>query len=89
MAIFESAETVHLILLYYLGDAVRYAVSAASKMAARNRPLGQLYQGQFLRRQLSVRLLQRTPFSFWSAFIKGHVQMQLLKAFILSKGHTL
>ena len=38
-AIFESAETLHLILLCYLGDAIRSAVSADSKMVARNRPL--------------------------------------------------
>ena len=37
--IFESAETVHLILLYYLGDAIWCAVSADSKMVARYRPL--------------------------------------------------
>ena len=39
VAIFESAETVHLILLCLLGDALRCAVSADLKMAADNRPL--------------------------------------------------
>ena len=38
-AIFKSAETVYLILLCNLGDAVRCAVSAALKMAAHNCPL--------------------------------------------------
>ena len=38
-AIFDSAETVHLILLCCLGDAIRFSVSAALKMAACNRPL--------------------------------------------------
>ena len=37
--IFKSAETVHLILMCYLGDAIRCAVSADLKMVARNRPL--------------------------------------------------
>ena len=37
--IFESAETVHLILLCYFGAAVRWAVSAEKKMVAHNRPL--------------------------------------------------
>ena len=36
--IFKSAETVHLISLCYLGDAIRYAVSADSKIVASNRP---------------------------------------------------
>ena len=38
MAIFKSADTAHLIL-WYLGDAIRYAVSADLKMDAGNRPL--------------------------------------------------
>ena len=38
-AIFQSAVTVHCILLYYFGYAIRCAVSADLKMAARNRPL--------------------------------------------------
>ena len=37
--IFLSAETVHLILLCYLDDAIRCAVSADLKMVARNRTL--------------------------------------------------
>ena len=36
--IFESAETVHLILLCYFGDSLRWAVSAEKKMVARNHP---------------------------------------------------
>ena len=42
VAIFKSAETVYLILLHYLSDAISCAVSAVSadlKMVARNRPL--------------------------------------------------
>ena len=43
-AIFNSAETVHLVvLLCYLGDAIRSAVSADLKMVSHNRPLGLLY----------------------------------------------
>ena len=37
--IFKSADTVHLILLCFLGDAIRCAMSADLKMVARNRPL--------------------------------------------------
>ena len=37
--IFKSAEAVHLILLCYLGDAIRWAVTADFKMVARSRPL--------------------------------------------------
>ena len=37
--IFESAETAHLILLCYFGDAIGWAMSAEKKMVARNRPL--------------------------------------------------
>ena len=36
---FKSAETVHLILLCYLADAIRCAASADFKMGARNHPL--------------------------------------------------
>ena len=36
--IFKSADTAHLILLCYLGDAVRCVVLADSKMFARNSP---------------------------------------------------
>ena len=35
----KSAETVHLIVLRYLGDAIRCAASANLRMFARNRPL--------------------------------------------------
>ena len=42
-AIFKSAETIHLILLCYLGDAIRCAVSADLKMVARNPPLGHIF----------------------------------------------
>ena len=38
-SIVKSPETAHLILLYYLGDAMRCVVSADLKMLARNRPL--------------------------------------------------
>ena len=56
LAIFKSAEKVHGILLCYLGDAVRCAVSADLKMVARNRPLvanevknrAMAYTGSFL-----------------------------------------
>ena len=41
--IFKSAERVHLILLRYLGDAIRCAVSADLKMAARNRSLENIF----------------------------------------------
>ena len=41
--IFESAETVHLILLCYFGVAIRKFVPAKIKMVARNRPLCDLY----------------------------------------------
>ena len=37
--IFKSADTAYLILLCYLGDAVRCVVLADSKMFARNSPL--------------------------------------------------
>ena len=37
--IFKSAETVHLKLSHYLGDAIRCAVSADLKMIARNHSL--------------------------------------------------
>ena len=37
---FKSAETVHLMLLFYLYDAIRCSVSADLKMIAPNRPLG-------------------------------------------------
>ena len=36
--IFESAETVHLIMLCYFGDAIRWTVSAEKKMSVHNRP---------------------------------------------------
>ena len=36
--ILKSAETVHLMLLCYLGDAIRCDVSADFKMVARNPP---------------------------------------------------
>ena len=39
----KSAETVHLILLCNLDDAIRCAVSADSKMVARNHPLHKPY----------------------------------------------
>ena len=39
VTIFKSAETVRLILLCYLGDAIKYTESADLKMVARNRPL--------------------------------------------------
>ena len=41
--IFKSAETVHFILSCYLGNAIRWAVSASLKMVARNRPSADLF----------------------------------------------
>ena len=41
--IFESAETVYLILLCYFGVAIRRFVPAEKKMVALNRPLCDLY----------------------------------------------
>ena len=51
--ILKSAVTVHLILLCYLGDAIRFAVSADLIMVARNRPLQLIFKigRQHLRRQ--------------------------------------
>ena len=42
LSIFKAAETVHLILLFFLGDATRCVGSADLKMVARNRPLEQI-----------------------------------------------
>ena len=50
--IFKSAETVHLILLCYLGDAIRCAVSVDLKMVARNYPLGRITCANFFHENL-------------------------------------
>jgi len=69
-AIFKSADTAHLILLCYLGDAIRCAVSVDLKMVARNRPSVVNTISIYLSEAIDVKISKINPMNVvsWNKF---------------------